>query len=623
MTRRAQNFLWKSRSRECQTRAMIGGAARAGRSRPSLLLRRALFGSEACSMAVRSVILAAAAVLALAAPGRAQDPAHTATVWIHGFERSGAGSSGTFGEDFPEPLVDSVAALAGVGVATANASSLPPNVVGATSYYGDSPPSYYSDADVAELAQVTAQWGGGVPRYALIVAKYARQLMQRSGAQRINLVSSSFGSLIARWIIEKNVGGLAGEGRIARWLSIEGILAGNWAASQDDVVGYLDPLVAFPVDVSHMHYEWVAMQLHDPPTVADHSYYGSILVGQVVSTDDRYNSNALSELMRSRGVWQPNDGVQAVADARFLGMTSRSLLMGLPPTLAYSRSDHLSIQHNRGAWAEAATFLTQRRRVTVTMTSATVANLREPQAWYWDWRPAEVVFECRAYSPAVAARWGIHDPVTVREKDGAVAPLRFYYQNGESQSFTHVLFDDLVLEEESELQLELRAQEVDYDRRYGVTETVQAPYYDDLGAATLWVSTREEGTYAFQAADWSSTISVSITDYPFATPVAVPVDPVLARRLALRISPNPHASNALVTLENLTATEAAESAEHATLDIFDITGRHVRRMEGDSRAGFSWDGRDQAGARLQAGMYLHRLSTSRGTWKGRSVLVDR
>jgi hypothetical protein len=600
---------------------MFGSAARAGRSRPSLLLRRAPFGL--CARVVRSLILATATLLALAvfpSPASAQDPSRTATVYIHGFELSGARSTGTFGEDVSESLVDSIASLVGVAVAAGNAYGMPPRVVGATTYYGDTAPAYYSDADRSELAQVTAQWGGGVPRYALIVAKYARQLMQRSGAQRINLVSGSFGSLIARWIIEKNVGGLAGEGRISRWLSLEGILAGNWAASQGDLVGYLDPFVGFPEDVSHMSYEWVATYLHSPPGVADHPHYAGILVGQVVSTDDGYNNGALSELMRSRGAWQPNDGVQAVADARFLGMTSRSLFMGLPPTQAYARSDHLSVQENRGAWAEAATFLTQRRRVTVTMTSARVANLREPQQWFWDWRPAEVLLECRVYSPAAAARWGIRDPVTVRERDGAVAPMRFYYQNGETQSFTHVLFDDMVLEEEQELRLELCAHEVDYDKRYGVLETVQTPYYDDLGAGTLWVSTREEGTYTFQAGDWSSTISVSITDYPFATPLAAEGEPALARPLSLRISPNPHAASTLVTLVNLAATEPTE---RATLDIFDITGRLVRRLEGDREAGFRWDGRDEAGGRLEAGIYLHRLSTPRGSWTGRSVLLDR
>src|SRR5262249_61513039 len=134
------------------------------------------------------------------------------------------------GLERPGALRDSIAALVGAPVANGE-QRLVPNVAATMGYYGDTPPPYYGPSDVDELAQVTARWGGGIPRYALIVAKYARELMRRSGARQVNLVSASLGSLIVRWLIEKDVGGLASGGSIARWLSIEGLLAGNWAAS--------------------------------------------------------------------------------------------------------------------------------------------------------------------------------------------------------------------------------------------------------------------------------------------------------------------------------------------------------------------------------------------------------
>src|SRR5207245_5245533 len=107
----------------------------------------------------------------------------------------------------------------------------------------------------------------------------------------------------------------------------------------------------------------------------------------------------------------------------------------------------------------------------------------------------------------------------VREKEGAAAPLRRYGQDGESQSFTHVLFDDLVLAGEKELRLELHAEEIDYDWRYGVHETVQLPYYDDLGSGSIRVSTLSPGSYTFQAASCSCTLAASI----FASAVAPPL----------------------------------------------------------------------------------------------------
>src|SRR5262245_32948398 len=364
-------------------------------------------------------VLTGAALLGLAAPVLAQDPARTATVYVDGFDPGGASRHGAFGIDRRTPPMDSVAAMVRCPVADGSAT-LSPNVVATTWYYGDATPPYYSSGDVAALQQITSQWGGGVPRYALIVAKYARNVLQRSGARQINLVSGSFGSLIVRWIIEKDVEGLASEGRIARWLSIEGVLAGNWAASRDDLVHYLDFLGPLPIDLAHMNYAWVGAQLHAPRTEADSPYYAGILLGQIVSTDDGYNDGALSTLMSSSGAWQPNDGVQAVSDARFQSVTAASRLAGLPPTLSCFHDDHLSLKHDRTAWAQAAAFITQRRRVTVTMTSARVADLHEVHTLLWDWRPAEVVLESRVYSPAIFARWGVGGPTSTLEKEGGV-----------------------------------------------------------------------------------------------------------------------------------------------------------------------------------------------------------
>lgn len=571
--------------------------------------------ARVCARAAYSVAL----VLILVSPIRAQDPARTATIYVQGFEQTGATSHGTFGEDLGDPLLDQLANLAGMPVAD-GAATLRANVAAMTSYYGDTPPAWYTSAQRARLEQVTAEWGGGVPRYAQIIADYAGDVMRRSGASQINFVSASFGSLIVRWLIEKDVNGLASNRRITRWLNVEGVLSGNWAASRDRLVGYVEAVDPLPVDVAHMDYDWVDANLHRPRTQADHPNYAGILIGQIVSTDDDYNRAALSSLMRSFNEWMPNDGVQAVADAIFQDVTARSRLAGRTPTLGWFRNDHFGIKQARGAWAQIATFLTQRRRVTVTMTSARIADLKEPDQWYWDWRPAEIVLESRVYSPAFASRWGIGDAVSTREKEGAVAPLRRYQSKGETQSFTQVLFDDMVLDEERELRLVLRAEEIDYDWRYGIFETAQQPSYDDLGSGALTVATTQPGTYPFQTGSWSCTVEVSVFDYPFATPVSVPGATRVVSRPTLRISPNPHGALATVTLEG--ALPSAEG-EPATLDVLDAAGRRVRRMTGDVRDGFRWDGRDDAATPLPAGLYLLRVTTPRGVWTGRSALLHR
>lgn len=542
------------------------------------------------------------------------DPNRTATIYVLGYDPDGADRHGLYGDDLDDPRADSIAALAGLPAAHDSLGPLPPNVVVGTHYYGDLAPPYYTAQDIADVAQVTSQWGGGVPRYALIVAKYARRILDRSGADQVNFVSASFGSLIVRWLIEMNVEGLADDHRIARWLTVEGLVAGNWAASHDELVSLLDLFDPAPIDVDHMKYSWIEAHLHAPRgELADPACAG-ILVGQVASTDDRSNGGALRDAMLAYNEYQPNDGVQGLLDARFQSVTAAARFAGLPPTLAVFHAGHLALRDWRGAWAEAATFLTARRRVTVTMTSARVADLNEPHLPYWDWTPAEVVFESRVYSPAAQARWAIDQPLSAYVKEGAAAPLRRYRSGGETQQFQQVLFDDLVLAEETQLRLDLHAVEVDYDPRYGVVETIQTPYYDDMGGGTVLVSTLQPGTYAFAVPEWSCAVSVTVYDYPFSSLVGVDAPSLPSPRRTLAISPNPFRSIARISAP---MSPPAVPGETATLEIADLAGRIVRRIHGPV-GDFTWDGRGADGRLLPPGVYLHRVITRQGIWYGRS-----
>ena len=246
----------------------------------------------------------------------------------------------------------------------------------------------------------------------------------------------------------------------------------------------------------------------------------------------------------------------------------------------------------------ASTFLTQRRRVTVTMTSATVANLHEPELPFWDWRPGEIVFESRVTSPAVERRWGVREPLCVHLESGGAAPLRRFGRDGETQAFESVVFDDFVLPEETALDLALRAYDVDFDPHYGVYETVSQPYLDDLGGGTLAVSTLAPGTYTF---------------YPFEASAGV-LGITSAAPMPLSIAPNP-ARGAL----RITPPAAARGP--ADLDIFDVSGRLVRHAAAIPADGYPWDGRDAAGRLVRTGLYLVRVVTAGGTWQGRSCIV--
>jgi hypothetical protein len=366
-----------------------------------------------------------------------------------------------------------------------------------------------------------------------------------------------------------------------------------------------------------MKYGWVETHLHAPRADADSPLYAGILIGQVASTDDRANEAALRNAMLTYGEYQPNDGVQSLPDACFRSVATPSRLLGQPPTLAVFHADHLGLADRREAWAQAATFLVARRRVTVTMTGARVTNLHEPQQPWWDWRPAEVLLESRVSSPAAEARWRIGAPLSARLKDGAAAPLRRYRTSGETQQFQHVVFDDLVLPEETELVLDLHAWELDYDLRYGVTETIQTPYHDDMGGGTLRVSALTPGSYTFTAADWSCTLDVSVFDYPFQTTLGVAEPGSAETPGALAISPVPSSSRVSITA----ARGGDAPGTPALLEIADVTGRVLRRIQGTLGQAFLWDGRDSQTRPVAAGVYLARVVAVNGVRRGKVLLV--
>jgi aminopeptidase N len=86
----------------------------------------------------------------------------------------------------------------------------------------------------------------------------------------------------------------------------------------------------------------------------------------------------------------------------------------------------------------------------------------------------------------------------------------------------------------------------------------------------------------------------------------------------VRCWPNP--SRAAVTLRF-----APTAAGPARLSVYDVLGRPVRRLvdgtAGPAAVTLQWDGADEAGRPLPAGVYFHRLETAQGVFTGRLVLL--
>ena len=151
-------------------------------------------------------------------------PDYVATIFFDGIDGNGPSATGVVGVDKQEDLLDEIAGILGRPVG--HQSPGEPAQLTTARYYGDTYPDYYSSADRAEVDAITLQYGGGIPRYAAIMAKFCRQVMARSGARQVNVLGGSMGALVARWMIEKDSENLASSGKIARFISIEGVIAG-------------------------------------------------------------------------------------------------------------------------------------------------------------------------------------------------------------------------------------------------------------------------------------------------------------------------------------------------------------------------------------------------------------
>jgi hypothetical protein len=105
----------------------------------------------------------------------------------------------------------------------------------------------------------------------------------------------------------------------------------------------------------------------------------------------------------------------------------------------------------------------------------------------------------------------------------------------------------------------------------------------------------------------------------FTFPLAVTLSP-LPRTLALQVEPNPAGSNAVLIRFSMRA-----SGIHATLAVYDVAGRRIRRLHVESVASgdhvLTWNGLDERGNRVGRGVYLVRLQVGERTISTKLVLA--
>ncbi len=441
----------------------------------------------------------------------APKPRKTIVFFIHGYHKEGATHHGIYGEPVLTDMLIKLRHYTHDPILTDTSFTRFSRALATAWYYGDTPPSYYSAEDIEEIDALTAEYGGGIPRYAAIVAKFIDYMLRTTHAERAEIVSVSMGSLVTRWLIEKDLAHLASRRMISRWYSLEGVIAGNYAASSDramELAGAFDPQ---SIDVKQMRYGWIAKELHAPSEEGANPLYSHIVVGFESSTDDRLNNGALSLLSRLNGSFRPNDGVQLVRDTYFHPMLPEARALGLPPMHTFFHQNHYALSEDEGAYAAIVAALTGTRRVRITLTQAQIEDIHEGKTLFFDNRPAEIVFASAVHSPRAAERWMVSRPIDERTLKSGILPIVKYDHDHQSKPIHQILFDAFVLPGETQLTLDLHAFEIDYDDRYHMQE-LTGHRDEDLGSAQITLPL-VPGDYTLAAPNWSARLHLEIVNY--------------------------------------------------------------------------------------------------------------
>jgi hypothetical protein len=415
------------------------------------------------------------------------------TLYIHGYSNDGATEEGYYGVSREESSIkEQIGSFGYTFIDQSSDSNETDHLFSTIKYYGDTPPAYYTQQDIAEVNHVEK----GIPRYALIVTKYINYLIAQKGITQVNLMSASMGSLVSRYLIEKDTKGLIANKYIKQWLSFEGVIKGNMASSNEMLYDLTSLFKTLSIDTEHMKYEWINAHLDE-----DSSKYSALKIGFESSTKDDLNNYALSGWLKTtQGGYKANDGYQVVRDTFFDTYKHTHTLL---------HSNHLSLSENRAAWASAVMFFHANKHVKITLSEVTLHTLYESKTLIND-GVADVVFESHVYSPSAQKKWGIERAIDERLYTSKYPKLHHFEKKDLAYPKEIVLFDGMVLDEEAALKVDIKPIELDLDGDYGVFEAVDKGENESFEKLEFAVP-MQEGSYEFNTVDWSGKIKVEFS----------------------------------------------------------------------------------------------------------------
>jgi len=434
----------------------------------------------------------------------------TVTLYIHGYRQKGFEKEGDYGRGWYNTFYDNLkefTQLPSIDYEDINSFDKDNfyNFLTSIDYYGQTMPSYYDQEDSDEIEEVNQKYGGGIPKYALIVAKYIKYIIDKTEAQKVNIVSVSMGSLVTRWMIEKNLENLSSDKKIEKWISVEGVIRGNYALSQVDNSSILNLFFTHSPETEQMKYDWIKENLNPNPNEMNSPYYDNILVGQISLTDGTKSNSLLKYVLPLYGGFQPNDGMQILQDTYFDPIKNSIQI----PTHTILHGDHIDIKNNKGAFANIASFLEPKKRVRLTLIDTTVTDIHEDISSRN--RGSEIIFESRIFSEEANQRWNVDEAIDERLFDSGALKIHNYDEAGVTYSLDEMIFNSFVSKDEKELSVSIESYEIDRSSIYNINETNKVSKKESLGEATQIVPLKN-GTYDISAQDWSGKIKVEVLE---------------------------------------------------------------------------------------------------------------
>ena len=414
------------------------------------------------------------------------------TFYIHGYDKDGEKSHRVFGDDEYDPILDKIRQFGEFKTTQNYPKHGDTNIVALTSYYGDTPPAYYTNKDIKDIQNAPK----GIPRYSLIVAKSIKHLLKETNTSKINIISVSMGSLVARYMIEKDLEHLSSNKLFKSWISLEGVIAGNIATSQDRLLNIVNSIEKQPTEVKQMKYSWIKREFGSTHH-SNSPYLKDIKIAFESSTDDRLNQRAITLL-----TGKPNDGVVSVDDSYFSDNPY------IYPH-AYFHQTHFSLTDKKEAWGYVATFLSSNRRVKIRLKDATIYNLHENKTFVKDFKPAEIVFASKVYSPKAMDKWGIDGAIDERVLDSHILKIFKYYKEDENRSTDLNIFDSYVLNDEDSLEIEITPYELDYEPFYNLYEITGHKDHQKLDTFKTTIPLKN-GIYDISLGEWSGELEIKV-----------------------------------------------------------------------------------------------------------------